>query len=92
MTKRKRNKPHSELGTTIRLANALSRDHDMCPRCAVEAAAALVEVRRPEHQLDDPPSLEFCSDHCDAAYDEFCAEVAALKVRIAAKTTPSSYH
>jgi hypothetical protein len=69
--------------TTARLANALCRDHHMCPRCAAEAAAALVVVA---------PSLEFCSEACARAFDEFWEEVEVLEARVAAPSSSRRDH
>ena len=80
-----KHKPAATADSTIaRLANALRRDHDMCPRCAAEAAAALV--------VDDTPDPEFCSDACALAYNEFWEDVEVLEARVAAPSSSRRDH
>jgi hypothetical protein len=71
--------------TTARLANAICRDHHMCPRCAAAAASAALVV-------DNTQSLEFCSDACAWAYDEFWEEVEVLEARVAAPSSSRRDH
>jgi hypothetical protein len=94
MTRRKRieaaaesaDMTRDEMHTVIRLTKTLTRDHQMCTRCAFAAATALIDNNQP----DDPPNLELCSDACTLALDQFYDDVAAIRVRIAARAPSSS--